>query len=117
MAHGNHTENTSFMDVIFALKQNIFKTLNTCDLYVVRQLGDKLMCESLTNSDTKIEAIKLRELDVQVDDIVLVMFTAQDFRASLNAYKNNNANTNSETTEFHKKTYGIIAGVVYRKGE
>lgn len=117
MAHGNQTENTSFMDVIFALKQNIFKTLNTCDLYVVRQSGDKFTCESIVNNDTKLEAIKLKDLDVQVDDIVLVTFTSHDFRASLNAYKNGDANTNSETTEFHKKTYGIITGVVYRKGE
>lgn len=127
MAHGNDTENTSFLDVIFALRQNVMRTINTSDLYIVRQIHTKegiipipvgiYLCESLTNADTKIDCIKLQGLELKTGDVVLVTFTSHDFRASLRAYKNGDANTNSETQSFHDKLYGIITGIVYRKGE
>lgn len=120
MAHGNDTTNSSFLDVLLALRQNIMRTINTNDLFVVRESNKELaagsfICESIVNSDTRIECISLLNLDVKVNDVVLVTFTAHDFRASLNAYKNGDASTNSETKEFHQKSYGIITGVVYRK--
>lgn len=116
--HGNKTENTSFLDVCFALKNNIFRTMNVADLCVVRSINDNIArCEYLTNSETTIETTMLMNLEINVNDVVLVVFTTNDFRASLKAYKTNQANTNNTTTTFHDKRYGVIVGVIFRKTE
>lgn len=115
--HGNYTENTSFVDVLKTLKQNIFRTMQTAELCVVREdAGDgSYRCEFLTNSQIFVSAIKLQDLDVQVNDVVLIVFTGCDYRASLNAYKNGDANTSFMTLEYHQKQYGVITGLIYRK--
>lgn len=118
MAHGNNTENSSFLDVCFALKNNVFRTLNVADVCVVREINeDILRCEYITDSNTNIECVMLQGLDIKVSDVVLVIFTNNDFRASLNAFKAGQPNTNSKTTLYHEKTYGIVVGLIYRKSE
>lgn len=118
MPHGNETENTSFLDVCFALKNNVFRTLNVADVCVVREIyTNSFKCEYITNSDTYIECVKLESLTLKIDDVVLVVFTNNDFRASLNAYKSGQANTNATTQTFHDMKYGIIVGVVYRRNK
>lgn len=118
MAHGNNTENSSFLDVCFALKNNVFRTLNVADVCVVREINEEsLRCEYITDSNTSIECVKLQGLDIKVSDVVLVIFTNNDFRASLNAFKAGQSNTNSKTTSYHEKTYGIVVGLIYRKSE
>lgn len=118
MAHGNNTENSSFLDVCFALKNNVFRTLNVADVCVVREINEEsLRCEYITDSNTSIECVMLQGLDIKVSDVVLVIFTNNDFRASLNAFKAGQPNTNSKTTLYHEKTYGIVVGLIYRKSE
>lgn len=118
MAHGNATENSSFLDVCFALKNNVFRTLNVADVCVVREInGDILRCEYITDCKTNIECIKLQGLDIKVSDVVLVIFTNNDFRASLNVFKASQTNTDSKTTLYHEKAYGIVVGLIYRKPE
>ena len=118
MAHGNDTENSSFLDVCFALKNNVFRTLNVADVCVVREInGDILRCEYITDCNTNIACIKLQGLDIKVSDVVLVIFANNDFRASLNAFKAGQANTDSKTTLYHEKAYGIVVGLIYRKSE
>lgn len=115
--HGNYTENTSFVDVLKAVKQNIFKTMQTAELCVVRESnGDgSYKCEFLTNSQIFISAIGFQNADIQVNDVVLVVFTGTDYRASLNAYKNGDANTSTTTLIYHQTQYGVIVGCVYRR--
>lgn len=116
--HGNDSENSSFLDVCFALKNNVFRTLNVADVCVVREInGDALRCEYITDASTNIECTKLDGLDIKVNDVVLVVFTSNDFRASLNAFKANQANTDAKTLTFHEKSYGVIVGLIYRKPE
>lgn len=118
--HGNETTNTSILDVLLALKHNVYRSLNTADLCVVREInGDTHRCEYLTDSDTHVAAVKLQGLDIKVNDVVLVTFTSNDFRTSLNAYKTNQANTNHDTPqeELHSILYGVITGLIFRKVE
>lgn len=118
MTHGNETQDTSFLDVCFALKNNVFRTLNVADVCVVREINNEsFRCEYITNSDTSIECIKFEGLDIKVSDVVLVVFTNNDFRASLNAFKAGQANTNATTQAFHEKSYGVIVGLIYRRPE
>lgn len=118
MSHGNNTENTSFLDICEALKNNIFRTMSVADVCVVRELNSGIAkCAYITNSDTVIEAYTLFNADIQVNDVVLIVFTNNDFRTSLKAFKNNQANTNTITKKFHEKSYGVIVGLIYRKTE
>lgn len=115
--HGNYVEDTSFVDVLKAVKQNIFKTMQTAELCVVREANSDggYKCEFLTNSQIFISAIGFQNADIRVNDVVLVVFTGTDYRASLNAYKNGDANTSTTTLIYHQKQYGVIVGRVYRR--
>lgn len=116
--HGNDTENSSFLDVCFALKNNVFRTMNVADVCIVREInGTSFRCEYITDANINIECVALSNLKLKQNDVVLVVFTNHDFRASLNAYKANQTNTNSTTTQYHEKTYGVIVGVIYSKPE
>ena len=120
MSRGNKSENSSFLDVCYALKNNVFRTLNVADVCVVREInGDSLRCEYITDCNTSIACIKLQSVNIRikVNDVVLVVFTNNDFRASLNAFKAGQANTDSKTTLYHEKAYGVVVGLIYRKPE
>lgn len=114
--HGNITENTSFLDVCFALKNNVFRTMNVADVCVVREItGDNVRCEYITNNNIAISCVKLKDLTLAINDVVLVIFTNNDFRTSLNAFKANQPNTNFTSTALHEKEFGVIVGVIYRR--
>lgn len=114
--HGNYTDNTSFVDVLKTLKQNIFRTLYTAELAVVREIADEAYkCEMLTNRQVYISAIKFQDLDVQINDVVMIIFTGSDYRASLSAYKRGEADTSMSTSQFHQSKYGVIVGLIYHK--
>ena len=49
MAHGNNTENSSFLDVCFALKNNVFRTMNVADVCVVREINGDVYLTNNTN--------------------------------------------------------------------
>lgn len=118
MSHGNDTQNSSFLDVCFALKNNVFRTLNVADVCVVREINEEsLRCEYITDSNTNIVCVSLQDLDVKVGDVVLVIFTNNDFRASLNAFKAGQTSTDSKTTMLHERAYGVVIGIIYRKPE
>lgn len=116
--HGNRTENTSLVTVLQAVKQNIFRTLNTLDVYVVKSIdGDAYKCELMTDMDITISAISMQGLDIQVNDAVVVAFMGQDFRACFAQYKDNpvGVRSASQTKSFHELTYGIIIGRLWPK--
>ena len=46
MAHGNDTENSSFLDVCFALKNNVFRTLNVADVCIVREINGDIFAKN-----------------------------------------------------------------------
>lgn len=117
--HGNYTENSSLIDLLLTVKSNIFRTMCTSNVCIVREdLGNgSYRCEYIDDNNTFVVAIKCKDVDVQVDDAVLITFTDRDYRASLNAYKNKQQNTNTKTLSYHDKLYGIITGVVARRAE
>lgn len=118
MPKGNETENSSFLDVCFALKNNIFRTLNVADVCVVREInGDLIKCEYITSSTTTIFCAKLKNLTVKVNDVVLVVFTTNDFRTSLDLFKKGQKNTNFITLQQHDIAYGVVVGVIYQEGK
>lgn len=116
--NGNRTENTSIIDLLLLLKRDVFRTLNTAEVCIVRSIdGDNAKCEYITSSDIIIDAYISQSVEVQVNDVVLVVFTGQDFRTTLNAYKSGQALKHFETKQYHEKLYGVITSLIYRKGE
>ena len=116
--HGNSTENTSLVTVLQAVKKNIFRTLNTLDVYVVKEVDtDSYKCELMTDADITISAIVMQNLNIQVNDAVVVAFMGQDFRACFAQYKDNPVGVRSaaKTKSFHELTYGIIIGRLWPK--
>lgn len=114
---GNYTENTSILDLLKAVKANIFKTMCTSEVCVIREdFGDDTYrCEYLTDSNTFVVALKFADLELSVGDVVLLVFTDRDYRASLNAYKSGQADTSVESTAYHQKQFGVIVGVIFRR--
>lgn len=116
MDRGNVTENTSFLDVCFALKNNVFRTMNVADVCIVREIkGNDIKCEYITNNGVAIICTKLQGLTLAINDVVLVVFTNNDFRASLNAIKANQTDTNFDGTDLHSNEFGVIVGIIYRR--
>lgn len=113
--HGNNTDNTSFLDVCLSLKQNIFRTLNVAEVCIVREIKDnKYKCEYINNNNSYFECICLQNVTVQINDVVLIVFTNTNFGKSLNAIQNNAEKTNVSLNVYHELTNGIIVGIIYR---
>lgn len=111
--HGNRTENTSLVTVLQAVKQNIFRTMNTLDVYVVKAIENgTYKCELMSDMDITIQAIAIQGLDIKQDDAVVVAFMSHDFRACFAQYKDNPVGVRNaaQTKSFHELTYGIIIG-------
>lgn len=53
MTHGNDTENSSFLDVCFALKNNVFRTLNVADICVIREIDGEVLRVSTSQIATQ----------------------------------------------------------------
>lgn len=117
LEHGNYTENTSIIDLLLTVKSNIFKTMHTSSVCIVKEAFDdgSFRCSFIDESNIYVDAICMMGVEAKVDDAVLVIFTDRDYRASLNAYKNNQQNTNSTTKSYHDLLFGIVVGIVARR--
>ena len=117
--HGNNdNENTSLVDVMLALKENVFRTLNVADLGIVTKIdGDIVQCKFLTNNNVAINCIKLNNISVKLGDVVLITFTNTDFRVSLAQYKTNQEVITRSSQIYHDIRYGVIIGIIYTKSE
>lgn len=113
---GNNVVSSDFLRVLLALKKNTMKDSNVADVAVVSSiLSDKITCTLLSNSKAFIYCEKLQDLNVQVNDVVLIVFTNTDFRQNLNRIKNNQQPIDNSNEVLHSLNYGIIVGLVYRK--
>lgn len=113
---GNKNTDASFTDVVLALKNNIMRNCNVAELVVITKIqDDKLQATLLTNPQQMIECTKLHDLEVQVNDVVLVIFTSTDFRVNLSKYKNNQVIQPISSQTLHSKMYGVVVGLIYRK--
>lgn len=112
---GNKNTDSSFLNVLMALKQNTMKDLNVADIAIITQVKDdyNIYCKSLNNSSNIIVATKLSTItDLDKDDIVLILYTNEDFRANLKRIKNGQVIQNTTSSNLHSKNYGVIIGVL-----
>lgn len=115
---GNNNTDASFLDVLFALKDNIMKDLNVADIVTVISVDDdnrKFRCKLLANPNLQVECTNLQSLEVKVNDVMLAVFTTSDFRTNLSKVKNDQQLLKIENQTLHSKNYGVLVGLIYRK--
>lgn len=115
---GNNNTDASFLDVLFALKDNIMKDLNVADIVTVVSVDNdnrKFRCKLLANPNLQVECTNLQSLEVKVNDVMLAIFTTSDFRTNLSKVKNDQQLLKVENQTLHSKNYGVLVGLIYRK--
>lgn len=115
---GNNNTDASFLDVLFALKDNIMKDLNVADIVTVISVDNdnrKFRCKLLANPNLQVECTNLQSLEVKVNDVMLAVFTTSDFRTNLSKVKNDQQLLKIENQTLHSKNYGVLVGLIYRK--
>ena len=92
---------------------NRMKDLNVAEVGQVTEIkGDNYTITSLNNPSIKLKCLKLKNLQINLKDIVLVLFTNSDFRLNLNKIKNNQVTQKIEDENLHSKNFGIIIGSI-----
>lgn len=108
---GNNTTQYDIISILLMVKSNIMKDTHVSDVAIVKSTGDKLLCELLVTGET-IECYCLSNLTVHEDDVVLLIFTDNDFRQNLFRLRNNQALQYTEGKSLHSRSCGIIIGTL-----
>lgn len=113
---GNKNATSDFMRVLLATKEASLRDCNVADVVkVVSISGDDYHCKSLTTLND-IQALKLEDLEILQNDVVVVLYTTRDFRNNLRKIKRNQELVDNTNTELHSCAYGIIIGKLYSGG-
>lgn len=112
----NTTENVDLIKLIYALKENVLKDCHVAGIYKVEAVHQEkdpvtYSCRSITNNNVVV-AYKLRDLPVLKNDLVLILYCDDDFRANYRRLGNNQPITDVNTKEKHSLSYGVIIGQV-----
>ena len=107
------------LEVLLALKRNILRDLKVASLGIVKSIKDNIIKVNLfptyTNeSEITIDCYCLKNLEVNKDNVVLVLFLDRNFIQNLNQ-KNNNQQLTKEKTkniELHSLKYGVVIGII-----
>ena len=115
---GNKNNTSDFMRVLMALKGNVMRDTNVANVCQITAItDDDIIVVPLNASTLRIHCTKLQDLTLQVNDVVLVTFTKDDFRINLKRIKASQPTQDMKTVELHSSNYGIITGLVYRNEE
>lgn len=117
LTNANANNSPGFLQVLLALKENIFYDLQVATVCLVTQKNEDgtAMCRDFAES-VSFQARYLHAMDLEEGDVVLVLFADKDFRTNLKKVMAGNYEftPNSELETRHTKANGIIVGVVYR---
>ena len=107
------------LEVLLALKRNILRDLKVASLGIVKSIKDNIIKVNLfptyTNeSEITIDCYCLKNLEVNKDNVVLVLFLDRNFIQNLNQKNNNQQLTkvDSKNIELHSLKYGVIIGII-----
>lgn len=104
------TNNYQLIDVLLTLKDKIMKDLNVCEICrIVEKKSDKeYLVTPLNDSNQKLYAYNLFNLNIEKENIVLVIFTNTDNRINLSKVDNNISTQNTNSKDLHSLEFGII---------
>ena len=114
---GNEVNSKDFLEILFALKNNIMKDLNVCEVAQIESISDEIYKCKILSTDEVITAIPLQNLTISQNDVVVILFSNTDFRTNLKRIQNDNAAITDDTLNLHNKSFGIIMGILYHKEE
>lgn len=107
------------LEVLLALKRNILRDLKVASLGIVKSIKDNIIKVNLfptyTNeSEITIDCYCLKNLEVNKDNVVLVLFLDRNFIQNLNQKNNNQQFTkvDSKNIELHSLKYGVVIGII-----
>lgn len=107
------------LEVLLALKRNILRDLKVASLGIVKSIKDNIIKVNLfptyTNeSEITIDCYCLKNLEVNKDNVVLVLFLDRNFIQNLNQKNNNQQLTkvDSKNIELHSLKYGVVIGII-----
>lgn len=107
------------LEVLLALKRNILRDLKVASLGIVKSIKDNIIKVNLfptyTNeSEITIDCYCLKNLEVNKDNVVLVLFLDRNFIQNLNQKNNNQQLTkvDSRNIELHSLKYGVVIGII-----
>lgn len=107
------------LEVLLALKRNILRDLKVASLGIVKSIKDNIIKVNLfptyTNeNEITIDCYCLKNLEVNKDNVVLVLFLDRNFIQNLNQKNNNQQFTkvDSKNIELHSLKYGVVIGII-----
>lgn len=108
------------LDVLLALKTNIFKTLKVATLAQVTSVNGDIITASIfplykEEDELNLEVQKLKNIEVSKDDIVLILFLDRNFNQNLKQTQNKQERTKMtdlKDNSLHSYKQGIIIGVL-----
>lgn len=110
---GNEVVSSDFLKVLLTLKDNIMKSTNVCMIGKVERIdNEKYVVSNINNSKLKISCSKVKNLTVEKDNIVVVLFTDEDNRTNLSRISKDTKTQDSNTTTLHSLDYGIIVAII-----
>lgn len=114
---GNEVNSKDFLEILFALKNNIMKDLNVCEVAQIESISNDIYRCKILSTDEVITAIPLQNLTISQNDVVVILFSNTDFRTNLKRIQNDNVAITNDTLNLHNKSFGIIIGILYHKEE
>lgn len=114
---GNEVNSKDFLEILFALKNNIMKDLNVCEVAQIESISNDIYKCKILSTDEVITAIPLQNLEIAQNDAVVILFSNTDFRTNLKRIQNDNVAITNDTLNLHNKSFGIIIGILYHKEE
>ena len=104
---------TDFARVLFALKENIMKSVNVADVARVMSVsGSNYFCESIADGSV-VNAIKLDNINIDVGDFVVIVFCNRDFRANLKMANYMTKFKETNNNQQHSSAFGVIIGKLF----
>ena len=114
---GNEVNSKDFLEILFALKNNIMKDLNVCEVAQIESISSGIYKCKILSTDEVITAVPLQNLQIVQNDVVVILFSNTDFRTNLKRIQNDNVAITDDTLNLHNKSFGIIIGILYHKEE
>ena len=114
---GNEVNSKDFLEILFALKNNIMKDLNVCEVAQIESISNEIYKCKILSTDEVITAIPLQNLQIAQNDVVVILFSNTDFRTNLKRIQHDNDGITDDTLNLHNKSFGIIIGILYHKEE
>ena len=111
---GRNSVSSDILEILLVLKENVMLSTNVAEVCkVIETSNDTIKCSILTNEEI-ITCVKLMNLEIAKNDIVLVIFTDSDFRQNLRKTKLGKMTTKTETKVRHTRDFGVVVGIIYK---